>query len=299
MVERLRHAGYEVLVTSRQAAPDVVRVCDLLQPRQLDELLADCQPDWVLSFAGIPRHDPDGAVKLHSNGTGHLLEATARHCPQARIILMGSAAEYGRVPEGRLPIREDFPPGPNSPLGQSKLAQTQIAQIAAIHWGLDIVSLRPFNIVGPGQPAHYLAGALIRRLVALRNAGRNEPISVASGDSTRDFIDVRDVADAIVSVVRGLPAETGRLRVFNVSTGQETSVRQLAKQICALAGGYELIDAQIPSSGGEIDRSCGDSRKLEDAVGWRALTGWRESLSDAWRETIADFELTTTYRPAA
>lgn len=298
VVPRLRHSGCEVLVTARRAGPDVFRVCDLLNPGDLEGLLADSRPDWVLSLAGVPRHDPDAAGHLHIEGTRNLLQAVIRERPQARLLLVGSAAEYGRVGGWQLPIDEDCPAGPRSGFGISKLAQTRIAQDEASRWGLDIVSLRPFNILGPGQPGHYLAGALIRRLAALPEGGAHQVLPVASGNSTRDFVDVRDVAEAVVGVVQRLPPRPGGVRIFNVCTGRETSVRELAQQLCVLAGGCDLIDVDAPSSG-EIDRSCGDPRKLGEAIGWRPAIDWQDSLRDAWIENGGRSGAEKCVRPAA
>lgn len=299
IVERLRRSGFEVMFTSRRSAPGVFRCCDLLNQPDVDDLIAETQPDWVLSLAGIPRHDPVGATRLHVDGTRHLLNAVERRCPAARIVLMGSAAEYGRVPASHLPIQEDCPSGTGSGFGALKFAQTQLAQDFAERRGLDVVSLRPFNVVGPGQPEHYLAGSLINRLRARKGGGGTEPITVANGNSTRDFVDVRDVADAAVAIVRLLPHQSGRLRVFNVCTGRETSVRQLAQYLCDLAGGCDLIDPEVSSSGLEIDRSSGDPKKLEHAVGWRPMISWQQSLDDAWYEANFVLQSTTCQRPAA
>ncbi|MBS0206255.1 MAG: NAD(P)-dependent oxidoreductase [Planctomycetes bacterium] len=279
---RLRGAGHETLVTSRQAGPDIDCVCDLLQPFELDRFIVDSQPDWVISFAGAPRHDPDSTNRLHVEGTRNLLAAIQCHHPQARVILIGSAAEYGCVPDSRLPIDEACHPQPVSALGTSKLAQTRLAQDFAVQYELDIVSLRPFNVIGPGQPEYYLAGQLMRRLIAFRRSSQTDVITLASGDSTRDFVDVRDVADAVVSIVRDLPEERGQLRVFNVSTGQETTVRQLAAFVCEVAGGCRLVDVESQPSEIEIRRSCGDPRRIAQAVGWKPSVHWQDSIRDAW-----------------
>ncbi len=213
-------------------------------------------------------------------------------------MLMGSAAEYGCVGEDQLPIGEDCQAGPRSQFGESKCAQTRVARDEAIRYGLDIVSLRPFNMIGPGQPEHYLAGSLIRRLLAQGQGGTRVAISVTNGSSTRDFVDVRDVADAVVDVVQKLPPHPGRVRVFNVCTGQETSVRQLAQHLCHIAGGCDVVDAENSSSE-EIDRSCGDPRKLEGAVGWRPSIDWQESVRDAWLEKVGVPGSAKSVRPAA
>ncbi len=107
------------------------------------------------------------------------------------------------VAEQHLPVSEECVCQPATPFGQSKLAQTHLAQAAAAASGQKIVIVRPFNVIGPGLPDFYFAASLARRLRLLRS--ENAPIGTAfeifNPDSTRDFIDVRDVATAVTALL--------------------------------------------------------------------------------------------------
>ena len=118
------------------------------------------RPDWVIQCAGATHcSDPSELYKLHVDGTRNVLSAVARFVPKAVVILLGSAAEYGPVAPEQLPIQEQQICKPATPFGASKLAQTQLAEAAAEEWGLRVLTVRPFNILGPGLPEHYFAGA--------------------------------------------------------------------------------------------------------------------------------------------
>ena len=271
IVERLSQAGVEVTATSR-------RSCDLTNPQEVEHTIVATLPRWIIQCAGATtggtRADMD---RLHVDGTRSLLQAVARHVPDATVVLFGSAAEYGNVPPAALPTHEDYPPDPQSPFGQSKLAQTRLAEQLAGEHGLRVLLLRPFNVLGPGLPEHYFAGTLARRLL---NCAKIVPIS--NGQATRDWVDVRDVAEAVTGLLRAKPA-SGRVSIYNVATGIETSVLAVAQELCRLAGDLVAVDGEEDRGRSGILLSCGDASRLRDSLGWQPRIRWQESLADLWQ----------------
>jgi GDP-4-dehydro-6-deoxy-D-mannose reductase len=201
---------------------------------------------------------------LHVDATRGLLDAVRRHVPDAVVVLFGSAAEYGPVPPEWLPIREDAPPRPTSPYGQSKLAQTRLAESYAAEHGLRVLVVRPFNLLGPGLGSHYFAAALIERI----RQWKPGPVPIANSQATRDWVDVRDAVDAVKRLAFDAPPEPGRMGLFNIATGQETAVRELADYLCRLAGDFHATDAGRADGHSAIDRSCGDATRLRVVAGW-------------------------------
>ena len=130
-------------------------------------------------------------------GALNLITSARRAAADGAIVFVGSAAEYGRVPVESLPITESVCPVPVSLFGATKLSQTTLAIAAAATWGLRVTVLRPFNLLGPGLPLHYFAGAFARRLLEERaqrpsdQMGVSE-VTVSNAHATRDFVDVRD-----------------------------------------------------------------------------------------------------------
>jgi GDP-4-dehydro-6-deoxy-D-mannose reductase len=285
LCRRLIQAGVHVVAASRHgdAAARLER-CDLTAPDQVEDLIARIQPHWIFQCAGATRTtDPTDLYRLHVDGTLRLLRAVRRHVPATPVVLIGSAAEYGPVPPEALPVREDYPALPPSFFGASKLAQTQAAAAAAGEWQLGILVIRPFNVLGPGLPAHYFAAALAERLEKAKIAGSSGEFPVVNAGATRDFVDVRDVVEAMFGLVTRAAPPAGTVAVYNIASGRETSVRAVATKLCRLAGDFQVVDAGAGQSRSSISRSCGDPAKLRRATGWEPRIGWEQSVEDLWR----------------
>jgi nucleoside-diphosphate-sugar epimerase len=279
----LERAGARVVHTARRGGG---RVCDLTDAAGVARLVAEVRPDGVVQCAGVTRgNDPREQYGLHVTATLELLAAVARHCPAASVVLFGSAAEYGPVAEADLPVRETYPARPVSFFGASKLAQTQLAAAAVAEWGLRVVTVRPFNVIGPGLPEHYFAAALAARLRGLAAASAPGPFEVANLHATRDFIDVRDVAEAVAALLAAGVAEPGVMRLFNIASGEETPLEAVARLLGRWAGGFTPAAGREMRSRGGVGRSCGDAGLLRQAVGWRPRVHWEQSLRDLWEAT--------------
>lgn len=279
----LRRAEVHVAATSFPAqVPDMVH-CDLTDPRQAEEVVVKARPEWVFQCAGATTtNDPQLLYRLHVEGTLHVLAAMKRHAPEAVAVLFGSAAEYGTPPPEALPVRENAPAIPSSFFGASKLAQTEAARVAAAEWRLSVLVVRPFNILGPGLPPYYVAAALANRLREAKAAGASGEFAVVNAEATRDFVDVRDVADAVLRLAtRAVPAP-GTLDVYNIASGRETPILAVAERLCALAGGFRAVNAGSGQSRSGISRSVGDASKLRELTGWAPRISWEQSIQDLW-----------------
>ncbi len=272
--------------TSRQLHANYL-ACDICRPSQVDALLRSVRPRWIFACAGATASSSEVALHaVHVAATESLLRAAARHVPDSVIVLMGSAAEYGPVAPESLPVREDFPASPQSSYGQSKLAQTELAQRLAAQHGLRVHVVRPFNLIGPGLGRHYFATALCERLRQAQVDGRAGAITIDNGGATRDWVDVGDAADAMVRLALDAPPAPGAIEVYNIATGQETCVLEMAAHLCRLAGDFHAVDAGSASSRSNIDRSCGDAARLRAATGWRPTVPWQRSAQQLWEGTV-------------
>ncbi len=250
--------------------------CDLLDDGAVSRLVGSVRPSAVINCAGAPgRAPPDEQYALHVQGTLNLLGAVRAHTPGAAVVLVGSAAEYGEP--AMLPTPEDAPTRPLTFYGASKLAQTHLAAACAAEWGLRVVVARLFNVIGPGLPGRYFLAALAERL----RATDGETFSVDGFGATRDFIDVRDVARALVAL-RDV-AEPGRMGLANVGSGEEVSVGEAAACMGALAGGRRPADS---GRGGGVTRSRADIARLRALTGWTPAIGWRESVAAVWADAV-------------
>ena len=283
----LARAGHDVVATAR-GPWDLAnsRVCDLTHAAEVAEVVAETKPDWIVQCAGATRSpDPAELYRLHVLGALHLLTAIKTSVPNAIAVFFGSAAEYGAAPAEALPLPETYRGEPADFFGASKLAQTQAVRAASGDWQLRTLIVRPSNVVGPGLPAHYLASALVDRLQhLLADSTADAELAVENGDATRDFIDVRDVARGIRMLLESAPPRRGACDVFNLATGHETSVLELARQLVELAeGSIEAVDAGSRPSRTAIRRSACSPEQAMQAIGWHPTVTLSKSLSDLWQ----------------
>jgi UDP-glucose 4-epimerase len=189
-----------------------------------------------------------------------LLEAAAG-CGARRFVFASSGgAIYG---EADAPQDETHREAPLSPYGVAKLAVDKYLDVYRRRRGLAPVSLRLANVYGPRQSAAGEAGVVA---VFARRLAAGQPLRIhGDGLQTRDFVYVRDVASLTAALL-----ERDAEGVFNVGTGVETPVRDLAARMCALAGGGAVETA--PAVPGEQRRSVLDAGKAARELGWRPAT---------------------------
>ncbi|MDT9695238.1 NAD(P)-dependent oxidoreductase [Streptomyces sp. P17] len=272
VVERLRALpGTRVLGGGR--ASDADHRIDLASadPERLAKTLASAAPGAVVNCAGAVAGDAVTLAEVNTRGPAVLCAALRAAAPAARLIHLGSAAEYGPGAPG-VPVTESAPTSPVGLYGATKLAGT--AAIAAS--GLDAVVLRVGNPVGPGAPATGLPG---RVAALLREAG--PVLRLGDLSAYRDFVDVRDVARAVELAVTA----TGPLpSVLNIGGGTAVQVREVVGRLAELAGFRGRIGETAPSSArsAQVSWQCSDITAAHDTLGWRPTRTLEESLSALW-----------------
>jgi UDP-glucose 4-epimerase len=227
--------------------------------------------------------DPVFDASVNIVGTLNLLEALrgADHSARCRVVFSSTGGVlYGDF--ATPPNRETVPKEPESPYAIAKLSvEHYLAYYARIH-GLDTVSLRYGNVYGPRQDPHGEAG-----VVAIF-CGRildGQPLTIfGDGLQTRDYVYVRDVADATFLAATTVLPPPGRVdeRGFNIGTGIGTPVVDIAHELLRASGAAAPIRyaARRP---GEQQHSFLDVSKARDVLGWRATTDLATGLSESFR----------------
>jgi GDP-4-dehydro-6-deoxy-D-mannose reductase len=255
---------------------------DLCDPASIARALDQTRPDLVFHLAG--RTPPAGAPDLYRTntlGTVALLDGLQRLERPVRVVLAGSAAEYGLVPVGRLPVAENESCCPSGPYALSKWFASLAGRQARSP--IEVVVARVFNPIGPGMPAAQAFGRFARRLA---NAGPG-PSTWEVGDlrARRDFIDARDVARALIAL-----AEQGRPgQVYNVGTGRSRSIGEGLDNIIRLSGRDVRVESSTdPSRRGPSD-SLADITRITTETTWRPTIAFERSLADLWDEVEGRF----------
>lgn len=211
-------------------------------------------------------------------GTLHVLEAARLHTIY-RVVQMSSSAIYGN--NENLPVSEQEPPEPLSPYASTKLAAEQMGQLYTTLYHMEIVALRGFNIYGPRQsPTSPYAAVIPRFISAFRNG--KQPTIFGDGLQTRDFIFVGDVVQALwtASQASGVGGH-----VFNVGSGKELSVVELARIIGEIMG-KDVNPSFAPARKGEVRHSCADVSHFARQAGFTAQMDLHEGLE----KTLVEWE---------
>src|ERR687888_1582883 len=157
------------------------------------------------ALPSVPRsvQDPLTTSAVNVEGTLNVLLA-ARDAQVRRVVFASSSSVYGANPA--LPKREDHQPLPVSPYGVSKLAAEHYCRSFTTVYGLETVSLRLFNVFGPGQDPLSQYAAVVPRFINALKEGR-PPLVFGDGLQTRDFTYVEDVVNAFVAAAESADAD--------------------------------------------------------------------------------------------
>jgi GDP-4-dehydro-6-deoxy-D-mannose reductase len=207
--------------------------------------------------------------------TRGLLDALLQLESTARVVLAGSAAEYGKVPFDQLPVREEFSGEPLTPYGLAKAAQTRLATEYARR-GVHVITARIFTIIGKGPPEHTLVGAFLSKLRAACAASGDRTVRVGELDLKRDFIDIDDVCQGLA-----LLAHSGSSgEVYNVCSGYSVTLRSVLDEMVRVAGLVIEVVADSPLiAKNPVKDICGSTAKIRAATGWSARYRWNEAVA--------------------
>ncbi len=228
----------------------------------------------ITQCAAEPRH----AFEVMAGATFNLLEACVSHGVK-KIVAASSASIYGLASE--FPTRETAAPYADRTLyGGFKLLNESLLRAFNDMYGLKSVALRYFNVYGPRMDIHGRYTEVLIRWMDRIAAGQ-PPIIFGDGLQTMDFIDVRDVARANVAAALA-PIDDA---AFNVASGREVSLKQLAEALLVTMGRPDLsIDYQAARAVNPVERRLADTSKAESLLGFEARIDLVEGLRDlvAW-----------------
>ncbi len=289
VMDALRYGGEvaqrpntEVIGLGRRRPPDWPEgrfiEADLNDATALHQALRRASPDFVIHTAGrTPPAGDDELYRANFWATTHLLSALRSLEKPIRVVLSGSAAELGPVEASNLPVGEDYAGYPIDAYGRSK----HLATLRGLSEGppLEVTVARVFNPIGPGIPPTQAFG---RFATQLAEPGP-DPLELIVGDleARRDFIDVRDVAQAMIALA--LRGQAGQ--VYHVGTGCSRRVGDGLDILVHLSGRsvQTRVDPEQKSRRGPSDSRAAIDR-IVDQTGWEPRIAWEDSLGDLWSE---------------
>jgi UDP-glucose 4-epimerase len=228
-------------------------------------------------------HNPVENHQVNALGSLYLLQA-ARAARTPRFVYMSTSEVYGRTTE--FPIRESTPTWPLTVYGSSKLAGEHYAASYFESFGLPTIRVRPFNNYGPRSHFEGDSGEVIPRFILRALAGQ-PPVIFGDGRQTRDFLHVRDCAEALAQI-----AECDALvgQVVNLGYGEEVRIRDIAKIVLKALGREDLKPVHEKPRPADVPRLWVDNRRLRSIIKFRpkiTLADGIESTADYFREVFA------------
>lgn len=269
LVRELQDDGFDVSAVGRADG-------DVTNPEAIRRLVAEARPAHVFHLAGVREGSLGELLEVNVCGTVNTLEAVAAEAPSARVVVVGSAAEYGETT--REPVGEDHPLAPVTDYGVAKTAQELAAAALATRRGIRVVRVRLFNLIGPGEPESFVASGIAARIGAIQAGTARPPLRTGDLTTRRDFVDVRDAAQALRLAATG--GEPGA--VYNVCSGRATPIGGLVDQLLALAGLEVAVESVPEPAAVNVRGHAGSAERLKAATGWEPRRSLGDSLADVW-----------------
>jgi GDP-4-dehydro-6-deoxy-D-mannose reductase len=285
LVEHLREKGDEVIATTVASMPVRAPVetlnLDITDAVSVAEVIQKVKPDVVYHLAGIafvPEAENNFERTLSVNVAGTANVARYAHLNSSASLLFVSSAEvYGQVKPSELPVREDNPLRPANNYSLSK----RMAELVVERYGrqgLKHSIARPFNHIGPGQDARFVASNFALQLARVARGLTPPVLEVGNLEARRDFSDVRDIVRAYRSIAVG---QTG---VFNLGSGRSYSIQELLDTLIEISGcAVEIRQDPNRMRGPEVPELFGAIDHAANMCGWRPEIPLRRSLEDTFR----------------
>ncbi len=231
--------------------------------------------DVVFHTAALPRvaysvEHPVETTDTNITGTVSVLTAAAA-AKVRRVVYSASGSAYGA--QETMPLSEDMPAHPVNPYGLQKYVSELFVRLWSQMYGIETVSLRYFNVYGPGlDPNGPYALAVGAFLLARKNG---KPLTIyGDGTITRDYTHVRDVVRA--NLLAAESTKVGKGEVINIGAGRNVTIQALAEMV---GGPIEYGPPRI-----EAHDSLADNRKAKELLGWEPAVTLEDGIAELKKE---------------
>lgn len=265
-----------------------VHPLDLKNAVDTGNLFKELMPDQIYhlaSFAYVGKSF-DKAEELLNNNILlqlNLLNVMKEVAPNARLLVVGSAEEYGvSLSDDEIPYDENHKLRPINPYAVSKITQDMLGYVFYVSFGLDIVTVRPFNHIGERQSSDFAIPSFTHQVIAIER-GEQEKLLVGNLEAIRDFTDVKDMMSAYIIVMnKGLKGE-----VYNIGSGTGVKMSELVQKLVSLSTKNIVIEEDSSLfRPHDIPKMIANNDKIK-ALGWSPKISLEDSLA-----RIIEFERT-------
>ena len=288
VVRRLQSEAISDLIVARSSEVDLTR------QDETERFVSDARPDVAIIAAakvgGIHANRTAQADFLYHNAmiSFNALRACQISAVEKTVVL-GSSCIYPR--EAAQPMSEDqILTGPLEPTNEgyavAKIAALEYGKMLRRQYGMDVISLMPTNLYGPGdnydlETSHVLP-ALLRKIHEAKTGDKSTVTLWGSGRPRREFLHVDDLADAVIFSLIHYSGESH----LNVGTGREISISELANLIAEVVGwdGEFVFDTSMPDG---VMRKLLDVSTLGD-LGWTAQIDLHTGIEQTYRSFLAE-----------
>lgn len=237
--------------------------CDLTQIGPVEDLIDKIHPERIYHLAGSFTNNYDIDYSVNVIGTKNILDALLKFKIPSRVLLIGSAAEYGFIDTGDNPVSENHQLRPMQIHGLTKAYQTHLMDFYYKVHHMDIVKARTFNLFGDGKRVSKLLfiGRVCDQIEKIKR-GEISRITVGNLESKRDYIDVREAVKYYQKIMeQGISGE-----VYNVGSGSCVKMRDLLTILLKEAGlDMKVVEKAAPPALDKTDipEICADLRKIK------------------------------------
>jgi len=290
LVQSLRRKApaAELRVTSRQAGNDpqlgAITGLDVTDRAAVRDAISNTRCTHVVHLAGVASvmaatADPDVAWGVHVGGTLNLAQAILQDAPHCAMVFVGSGQVYGSSARSGAPVDERTLLEPADDYSVTKAA-ADLALGAMVKRGLRCIRMRPFNHTGPGQSEAFAVPSFAMQIARIEAGLQEATMRVGNLEAERDFLDVRDIADAYaLAVIRSDRLASGQ--IVNVASGATQTIRNVLDRLLMLSRVSIRIEQDASRMRpNDLPRIVGDASVARKLLDWEPVFSLDQTLND-------------------
>ncbi len=256
--------NHEVYTAIRESSDSPNSItANMLDVESITKAIISVAPEVVINCAGVVENTE--RASLNVTFTRNMLDAIiASKVDVKKIVVLGSAAEYGIVVDDLKPISEEEKLNPVGFYGNSKVEEVKLALSYKAEHGLPVVIARIFNPIGLGMNAKFIIPNLLAQAKMIKS-GELDTMSVGRLESIRDYIDVKDVSSAVQAIIENNTTQD----IYNIGSGKSTSNKTLAELIiknCNIEPNPRIIGTAVEPENKVASKA--DISRISNELGW-------------------------------